>query len=419
VYRGPIACKVIKRLELRTYQIPGQQQSPLFSRLERLISWLSIPFSYTPLGTTILHTLEGLPNLRYLHLSELPPRCGGAPTAFGATTWMRLLPDVWSSLAPSLEELHVQGYLPLLQAVANLDPQSCPKLSTLCITSCRARGGSRDHDYLEPSATAPIVHFINALSPQLLHFGLLGESQSAMPRILGGLQQTRFPRLRAFHADLILNKFGSEVADTFSSCANFLVSHDGSLRSLSIRPDLGFMHRNSLSDFLENDCGVIASLRRLDLDLGEINGQYGIRKAVPADILCRVLDSIQQLRGLKHLVLRQPVAWFVNPGISIGTVMSGFSPHSTFRKTPRTFKFLRTVSFSVQQLRAQIFEDLAEAIPRLEEVDLEFQEVWHPVGEHESYNVTETRSIFVVRPCLYSSLSSPPFLSPATLLETC
>jgi hypothetical protein len=323
--------------------------------------------------------------------------------------WMRLLPNVWPLLAPRLEELHVQGHLPLLQAAANLDPQSCPKLSTLCITSRRAWGGSRDYDYLVPSATAPIVQFINALSPQLLHFGLLGEIQSVMPRILEGLQQARFPRLHAFHVDLIHDRFRDEVADTFSSCANFLVSHDSSLRSLSIRLQMGSMHRNILLDFLENDCGVIASLRRLDLDLGEINGPHGITRAPPADSICRALDSIQQLRGLKHLVLRQPVVWSVNPRILIGTVMSGFSPHSTFRKTPRTFKFLRTVSFSLRYLRAQIFEDLAEAMPHLEEVDLEFQEVWHSVEVHGNDSVMEIRFGIAVRLYLYSS---PPPAAP-------
>jgi hypothetical protein len=321
---------------------------------------------------------------------------------------MRLLPDVWQLLAPRLEELHVQGHLPLLQAAANLDPQSCPKLSTLCMTSYRAWGGSRDHDYLVPSATAPIVRFINALSLQLSHLGLLGESQSAMPRILEGVQHIRFSRLRTFHVDLIHDRFRDEVVDTFSSCANLLVSHDSSLRSLSIRPQVAFMQRNILSDFLENDCGVIASLRRLDLDLGESNGQYGIGQGSPGETLCRVLDSIQQLRGLKHLVLRQPVVWSVNPRISIGTVMSGFSPHSTLRKTPRTFKFLRTVSFSLHYLRAQIFEDLAEAIPRLEQVDLEFQEVWHSVEEHGSDSVMEIRIGFAVRLYLYSSPLSAP-----------
>jgi hypothetical protein len=393
VIRGPLACKLIQRLELRTEHVPpGGPPAPLRSRLRQLATWSPIPPAYTSFGITILRTFGSLTNLRSLHLTEVYYSSGEtfiAPRF--APAWVRLLPDVWTVLSPRLEELHVHAYLPLLQAIANLDTLVCRRLSTLCIDSRRIW---KWHNHLVSTATSAIVHFMIALSPRLEHLSLSGDKESAMPKILEGVQQTQFPRLHAFDVDLIQDRTQDEMIDTFSSCANFLLSHGGLLRSLSIRPERDLVHQRVLLDFLEHDCGVTTSLRRLDLDLGDIGGDWhGVGPAQHVNSQRRYLDSVAQLRGLKHLVLRQNVMWSADSVSSTG-VVSAFSPRSTFRATPRTFKSLRTLSFSVLYLRAQVFEDLAEAAPRLEEVDIEFTELWCPItgGGSNPENVTDCAS---------------------------
>jgi hypothetical protein len=231
-----------------------------------------------------------------------------------------------------------------------------------------------------------------------------------MSRILEELQKRRFPCLRAFHVDLI------HVNDihTYSSSAKFLLSQGDCLSSLSIRPQMDFVSQSVLSDFFERDCGVLTGLRRLDLDLASMHGRYDVGSGLHADYQRRFLDFIQQLRGLKHLVLRQPVMWSVDQCSSTGAVMSGFNPRSTFGNTPRTFKALRTLSLCVKHLRAQIFQDMMEAAPRLEEVELEFQEVWYPIQGRGSR--TEHDIVFEVRPMPHVPPLPTTFFIPLTLL---
>jgi hypothetical protein len=252
----------------------------------------------------------------------------------------------------------------------------CPQLSTLHVTLSRTWKWT---DHLVPNTTSAMIRFIHVLSPQLVRLALWGDHKSAMPKILEGVQHARFSRPRVLHIDWIQYVSSQGNIDTSGSCANILVHCNSQLWSLSIRHDTYSGDPRLLVAYLNHNCGVLKDLRRLDLDLGEIEGdQCCVGPSFRVDTQKRTLDSVHQLRGLRHLILRQSIMWSADPDGSTG-VVSGFSPRSTFRAEPRTFRSLITLSFSLQYLRAQIFEDLAEAAPCLEEVDLEFAEFWLPV----------------------------------------
>jgi hypothetical protein len=341
-----------------------------------------MPWSPAPLlATNFLHPFDTLYSLRSLHLTESYIPGIEAADFSPPPKWRRLLPEVWPELAPRLEELHLQGHPPMLVMVAGLNPLLCEKLSVLCINSSRIL-----YSYHNITAAVKVVDFINALSYQLVSIGLLGDEKSLMPYIIDGVQYMHFPHLRALYADLIqgVDHLEHTSWDTFVPMANLLVRHKGHVRSISLRHRSHQMREvTTLKSWLDliQRCGIVTSLRRLDIDMGKIIRDYhGTPTSRYLDDQRRLFDSIQRIPTLEDLRLRPAMYWIPNPGNASGSI-SSFSPLATFQATPRIFSTLKKLSVCVVYLRAQLFEEVAQAAPRLEKVDVEFQELWHPLQD--------------------------------------
>jgi hypothetical protein len=93
----------------------------------------------------------------------------------------------------------------------------------------------------------------------------------------------------------------------------------------------------------------------------------------------QVLDEVGLIKGLRELRITGSVAWIDAPDTPTG-VASALNPTVTIGTESRIFEALKSLSISVMYLRSQLFEDLGAAAPQLENMHLEFQELWYPMN---------------------------------------
>jgi hypothetical protein len=224
-FSGPISRKLIRRIELEPKcEETGQKTllssifrgTPRWSTTKRKISW--------NLHSILTDTLHSLTHHRALHITQFHPSFS-SETYASAPVWMRILPQVWPTLAPRLEELHVACGNMLLRDIFSLDPQLCTALSVLCIELNSKRGPSAK---MSNVVAESIAQFMDGVRNQLVSIALLRSWIFDTPQSVEHLRRITFPRLRALRTDISADAFGALL---YSSL--LLTVLTGPLRTLS------------------------------------------------------------------------------------------------------------------------------------------------------------------------------------------
>jgi hypothetical protein len=311
---------------------------------------------------------------------------------------MSILPQVWPTLAPRLEELHVACGNMLLRDIFSLDPQLCTALSVLCIELNSKRGPSAK---MSNVAAESIAQFMDEVRNQLVSIALLGSRIFDTPQSVEHLRRITFPRLRALRTNISADAFGALL---YSS--PLLTVLTGPLRTLSTQCRLSSDGRGNLvvtplllHVALTKHSTMMVALERLDLDLGNLtDGQLNYYDGVwPHSLVSyqkQVLDEVGLIKGLRELRITGSVAWIDAPGTPTG-VASALNPTVTIGTESRIFEALKSLSISVMYLRSQLFEDLGAAAPQLENMHLEFQELWYPMKLAHSEDLASAKNMCV------------------------
>jgi hypothetical protein len=403
---GPISRKLIRRIELQPESEETGRKSllssifcgiPRRSTTKRKISWN--PHS------VLVDTLHSLNHLRALHITQLHPPFS-SETYASAPVWMSILPQAWPTLAPRLEELHVAGWTMLIRDTFSLNPQLCTALSVLCIELYPGEGPSA---WLRRGLADSVIKFMGGVRNKLVSVALLGSRIFDTPQSLEHLRQITFPRLRALRTNLSSDAFGALI---YSS--PLLTVLNGHLRTLSIRSRTGGGGMGNLAPtplplhaVLTKNPAMMATLERLDLDLGRMSCDYdGIWPRPLVSYQKQAFDEVCLIKGLRELRISCPVAWIAEPGTPTG-VASTLNPTVTIGTESRIFEALKSLSINVMYLRSQLFEDLGAAAPQLEDMHLEFQELWYPMNltNQEDFGLARYRCASQVSIYLISTIS--------------